>query len=139
MYRWNRNFIRINIVLRTRVQKWTYFELLIENWRDTFLKVVAFLLKFIKIWKSDLSICPWIQVYVLGFCSYIGKCGSEKNFIFAYIMQCPTESIGKLRYNTSIGKLRYNTLLQCNCKNLCTKRQTCCTDKVQCIFSCRHK
>ena len=31
IYRCEGNFIRINIVLRTRVQKWTYFELLIEN------------------------------------------------------------------------------------------------------------
>ena len=31
IYRWKGNFIRINIVLRTRVQKCTYFELLIEN------------------------------------------------------------------------------------------------------------
>ena len=33
------NFIRISIVLRTRFQSWTYFELLIENQRDIFLKV----------------------------------------------------------------------------------------------------
>ena len=33
------------IVLRTRIQKWTYFELLIENRRDIFLKVVGFFLK----------------------------------------------------------------------------------------------
>ena len=26
------NFIRIDIVLRTKIQEWTYFELLIENW-----------------------------------------------------------------------------------------------------------
>ena len=30
---WKGNFIRISIVLRTRVQKWTYFELLPENRR----------------------------------------------------------------------------------------------------------
>ena len=45
IYRWKGNFIRINIVLRTSVQKWTSFELLIENRRGMFLKVVAFLLK----------------------------------------------------------------------------------------------
>ena len=33
-YYWNEIFIRINIILRTRVQKWTYFGLLIENRKD---------------------------------------------------------------------------------------------------------
>ena len=32
-------FIRINIVLKTRVQKWTHFELLIENRKGIFLKL----------------------------------------------------------------------------------------------------
>ena len=35
-------FIRINVVLTTRVQKWAYIELLIENQKDVFLKVVGF-------------------------------------------------------------------------------------------------
>ena len=41
MYSWKGNFLRINIALRIEVQKWTYFELFIENRRDIFLKVVA--------------------------------------------------------------------------------------------------
>ena len=49
------NFIRINTVLRTRVQKWTNFKLLMGSRRDMFLKVVAFLLKIVKIWKNDLK------------------------------------------------------------------------------------
>ena len=40
-----RKFYRINIVLSTRVQKWTYFELLIENRKDIFLKVVGLFIK----------------------------------------------------------------------------------------------
>ena len=48
-HRWKGNFIRINTVLRIRVQKWTYFEVLVENRRDMFLKVVAFFLKIAKI------------------------------------------------------------------------------------------
>ena len=45
------------IVFITRIQKCTYFELLllIENQRDIFLKVVGFLLKIIKIRKNDLK------------------------------------------------------------------------------------
>ena len=39
---------------------------------------------------------PYYSVYVIGFCPYTGKFGSEKMIIFAYLMQCPTESIGKL-------------------------------------------
>ena len=54
-YRWKGNFIRINIVLRAKFQKWTYFELLIENRKGTFLKVVGFLLKIVTICKNDLS------------------------------------------------------------------------------------
>ena len=50
---------------------------------------------------------------------------AQRNFIFAYLMQCPTESI---------DKLRYNILLQCTCKVLCMKYQTSCTDILQCIF-----
>ena len=42
IYHWKGNFIRINIFLRTSVQKWTYSELLIENRRGIFLKVVFF-------------------------------------------------------------------------------------------------
>ena len=49
IYRLKGNFIRINIVLITRAQIRTYFELLIETRRDMFLKVVAFLLKIVKI------------------------------------------------------------------------------------------
>ena len=45
IYCWKGNFPRINIVLRTRAQKWTYFELLIEKRRDIFLKVVGFFAK----------------------------------------------------------------------------------------------
>ena len=37
------------------VQKCTYFELLIENRRDIFLKVVGFLLKIVNIRKNDLA------------------------------------------------------------------------------------
>ena len=44
IYRSKGNFFRINIVLRTRVQKWTYFRA-IENQRDIFLKVVGFFVK----------------------------------------------------------------------------------------------
>ena len=49
IYRWKGNFIRINIVLGTRAQRRTYLEDLIENRKDMFLKVVAFLLKIAKI------------------------------------------------------------------------------------------
>ena len=49
LYRSKGNVIRINIVLRTRVQKWAYFELLIENRKDMFLKGTVFLLKIVKI------------------------------------------------------------------------------------------
>ena len=45
MYCWKGNFIRINIALTTKVQKWTYFKLLIENQRDIFLEVVGFFVK----------------------------------------------------------------------------------------------
>ena len=44
-----------NIVLRTRIQKCKYFELLIENRKDIFLKVVGFLLKIVNIRKNDLT------------------------------------------------------------------------------------
>ena len=54
-YHWRGNFIMINITLRIRVQKFTYFELLIENRRYIFLKVVGFLLKIVKIQKNDLK------------------------------------------------------------------------------------
>ena len=40
-YRWKGNLIRINIALRARVQKWTCFELLIENRKDIFLQVLG--------------------------------------------------------------------------------------------------
>ena len=40
-----RKFIRISIVLKTRFQNWTYFELLIEKQRDIFLKIGGFFLK----------------------------------------------------------------------------------------------
>ena len=42
-------------LIRTRVQKCTYFELLIENRRDMFLKVVGFLLKIVNIRKNNLK------------------------------------------------------------------------------------
>ena len=38
---WKGSFIKINIVLRTRVQKWKYLELLLENQKEL-LKVVSF-------------------------------------------------------------------------------------------------
>ena len=50
--------------------------------------------------------------------------------IFAYMMQCPT---------VSMGKPRYNILPHCTCKIQCMKLQTCCTDIFQFIFSCSHK
>ena len=50
-----RKFIMINNDLRAEVQKWTYFELWIENRKDIFLKVVNALLKIVTIWKSDLT------------------------------------------------------------------------------------
>ena len=49
VYRCKGNSIRINIVLRTRVEEWTYFELLIENRRDIFLKVVGVFKKIVKV------------------------------------------------------------------------------------------
>ena len=44
-----RKFIMINNDLRAEVQKWTYFELWIENRKDIFLKVVNALLKIVTI------------------------------------------------------------------------------------------
>ena len=41
----------------------------------------------------------YFPLYALGFCPYTGKFGSDKIFIFAYLMQCQTESIGILRYS----------------------------------------
>ena len=64
-------------------------------------------------------------VYALGFCPFTEKFGSEKNFIFAYIMHCP---IG------SMGKLRYDIILYCTRKILCMKHQICCTDIFRLIF-----
>ena len=55
IYRCKGNFIRINTVFRTRVQKWTNFKLLMGSRRDMFLKVGAFLLKIVTIWKNDLK------------------------------------------------------------------------------------
>ena len=55
IYCWKGNFIRINIFLRTKVQKQTYFELMIKYWRDIFLIIADFLLKIVKIWKNDLT------------------------------------------------------------------------------------
>ena len=43
IWRWKWNFLRINIVFRTRVKKWTCFELLIENWHV--LKSCSFFVK----------------------------------------------------------------------------------------------
>ena len=60
----------------------------------------------------------------------MGKFGSEKVVRFVYLMHCPTEST---------GKLRYNILLRCTCKILCMKNQICCTNILQCIFSCSPK
>ena len=70
---------------------------------------------------SDTYFCG----YALGFCTYVGKCGSGKTFIFAFLLQCLTESI---------GNLRYNILLQCPCKILHMKCKTCCTNILQCVF-----
>ena len=47
-----RKFIRINIVLKTRVQKLTHFELLIENRKGIFLKLQV-LLKTVKMRRND--------------------------------------------------------------------------------------
>ena len=55
IYRWKGNFVKINIVLRTRVQISTYFKLYIENRRDIFLKVVNFLLKIVNTRRSYLQ------------------------------------------------------------------------------------
>ena len=55
IYRWKGNIIRINIVRKTRIQKCTYFQLLTENRRDIFLKVVGFLLKIVNIRKNDIT------------------------------------------------------------------------------------
>ena len=49
IYRWKANLVRINIVLRTKIQKWICFEPLMKKQRNMFLKVVAFLLKIAKI------------------------------------------------------------------------------------------
>ena len=48
-------------------------------------------------------------LYVLGFCmgKYMGNFGLEKTFIFAYLMQCPTESIvnlGASYFSVALGK-----------------------------------
>ena len=57
-------------------------------------------------WKNQWNTSDWIKlgnirvfsdtkfcVYILGLCPYIVKCGLDKTFIFAYHMQCPTESM----------------------------------------------
>ena len=54
IYRWKGNFILSNILVRNRVKKWAYLELLTENQGDIFLKVVGFLLKIVKIQKNEL-------------------------------------------------------------------------------------
>ena len=74
-------------------------------------------------WANQWNMSDWVKygniwlfpdtyfpIYAHVFCPYMGKCDSEKTFIFAYLMQCPTESI---------GKRRYNILLQCTFKILC--------------------
>ena len=146
---------------------------MIEDLRDIFLKVVAFLLKIVKNEKRTLqnrnncltknlftiifffilmstvlvqwciilranqwNTSDWVKygnILVLSdtyFQIYVAYMAQWKPFIFAYLTQCPAESI---------GKLKYNVLLQCTCKILRMKRQTCCTDMFQCIFSCSHK
>ena len=65
----------------------------------------------------------YFSVYALGFCLYTGKFGSQKIVLFAYLMQCLTESM---------SKARHNILLCCTYKILCMKHQTCCTDIFQC-------
>ena len=70
------------------------------------------------LWYVFSRICPWIL-------SIYGKFGSEKTFIFAYLMQCETEST---------GKLTYNILFRCIHKILFMKRQTCSTDIFHWIF-----
>ena len=94
------------------------------------------------VWDNQWNMSDWVKygvirvfsdtyfcVYVLGFCPYIGKCGLEKIYTFAYLLQCLTESI------SSLG---YNILLQCTCKILHMKHQTCCNNILQCIFSSSH-
>ena len=51
-----RKFYQDQYYVRTTVQKWTYFGLLIENRRGKFLKLVGFFFKKIaKIWKNVLT------------------------------------------------------------------------------------
>ena len=63
-------------------------------------------------WANQRNTSDWVKygniwifsgtyfgVYVLGFFPYIGNCGSEETFIFVYVIQCSTESIGKLSSN----------------------------------------
>ena len=75
-------------------------------------------------WANQWNMSDWVKYgvirvfsntyfcgYVLGFCTYVGKCGEI--FISACLLQCLTESI---------GNLRYKILLQCTCKILQVKR-----------------
>ena len=52
-----------------------------------------------KIYQYNVFSDTYFPVYVLGFCPYAGKFGSRKTFTIAYLIQCPTQSIGKLRCN----------------------------------------
>ena len=67
---------------------------------------------------------------------YANTCAFSGTYFPVYILeffqenlaqrkQCPTESI---------GKFRYNILFSCTCKILCMKRQTCSTDIFQFFF-----
>ena len=78
-----------------------------------------------------MQICGFSLIHIFPYTSLdsvhirLHKFGLGKTFIFAYLMPCQTDSI---------GKLRHNILLRCTCKILCMKRQTCSTDIFQCIF-----
>ena len=65
----------------------------------------------------------YFSAYVIGLCPYTDKFGSDKIFILACLIQCPTDSIGKLRYNIFLGY---------TCKMLCMKRQTWCNSRQTC-------
>ena len=73
-------------------------------------------------WTNKWNMSHWVKyanirvfsdtyflVCVLGFYSYTWRFGLEKTFISVYLMQCPTESF---------SKLKYNILLHCTCKIL---------------------
>ena len=67
----------------------------------------------------------YFPTYVPGFFSNPEIFWLEKTFIFAYHMQCLSESMGKLKYNIH---------LCCTWKILSMMCQTSSTDTFQCIF-----